>query len=264
MELFAFDVDGTLVSGDRPLTPLDISEMNYHLSRGDAICIASGRPVSGGLKYLNLLTDSPFRYVVGSNGSVVKDIKGETIYRKGLTYSDFLRIYKYFASPERSIYCYIEDDIGYFDYTFVVDEEYRWNQMRNKIDFNSSPLPLDDYITKIVVCSKPEDSSELEKNLDKYDLAGMRTVRSSPVFLEFVNPTADKAEGVAALAEKLNIEENSIHTFGDAMNDYLMVKRFDGTAMGNAVPEVKAVAKRVTKTVDEDGVGYALKAWFHK
>lgn len=46
------------------------------------------------------------------------------------------------------------------------------------------------------------------------------------------------------------------------MNDEGMIKKFDGTAMGNALDDIKKVAKRVTKSVDEDGVAYALKTWF--
>lgn len=46
------------------------------------------------------------------------------------------------------------------------------------------------------------------------------------------------------------------------MNDEGMIKEFDGTAMGNALDDIKKVAKRVTKSVDEHGVAYALKTWF--
>ena len=48
------------------------------------------------------------------------------------------------------------------------------------------------------------------------------------------------------------------------MNDLLMIKEFDGIAMGNALPIVKKYAKKITKSVSEDGVGYALSTWFKK
>lgn len=53
-----------------------------------------------------------------------------------------------------------------------------------------------------------------------------------------------------------------VHVFGDSMNDLLMIKEFDGIAMGNALPIVKKYAKKITKSVSEDGVGYALSTWF--
>lgn len=64
------------------------------------------------------------------------------------------------------------------------------------------------------------------------------------------------------MIEKIGISKEHVHTFGDSMNDEGMIKEFDGTAMGNALDDIKKVAKRVTKSVDEDGVAYALKTWF--
>lgn len=264
MELFAFDVDGTLVQGDEPLTALDVSEMNYHLAKGDAICIATGRPVTGATRYLAQLMDSPNRFAVGANGSFVESFAGERIASLGLTYGDYLKIRQLCLSPERAVYTYIGNEIGFHEYSFVVDEEYRWNRMTGKIDFNKTPLKPTDPITKIVVCSKVSDSQALERYMADKVPQGLRMLRSSPVFLEFINPRADKAEGVKMLAERLGIQgPEHIHTFGDAMNDYRMIATFDGTAMGNAVPEIKSVAKRVARPVSEDGVGHALADWFH-
>ena len=56
----------------------------------------------------------------------------------------------------------------------------------------------------------------------------------------------------------LNIEKESVYTFGDSGNDVKMIKDFNGVAMGNASEECKKVAKFVTKSVDENGVIYAL------
>ena len=54
-------------------------------------------------------------------------------------------------------------------------------------------------------------------------------------------------------------ENDEIMTFGDAHNDYLMVKNAGlGIAMGNAVDSLKKVAKFVTVPNYENGVAYAL------
>lgn len=262
MELFAFDVDGTLVKADTPLSPLTVQELNKHLKKGDAVAIASGRPISGAFRYLKELTDSPLKFAIGANGSEIESFSGEVLGNMGLTYSQYLYLHELCKSPKRTIYTYIHNSIGTLDFSSVIDSEYRWNRMDKVIDFNKNPLAADGYITKIVICSAPEDSANLEHQLAKADLKGMRMVRSAPIFLEFLNPIADKKAGVQVIADKYHLTKEHVHTFGDAMNDYYMIKEFDGTAMGNAVEEVKKVAKRVTKTVDEDGVGYALKTWF--
>ena len=38
-----------------------------------------------------------------------------------------------------------------------------------------------------------------------------------------------------------------------------MIKNFNGIAMGNASDECKSVAKFITKSVDENGIIYALE-----
>lgn len=262
MQLFVFDVDGTLVKSDSDLSPVVVRELNAHLRAGDAVAIASGRPVSGARRYLDQLEPSPYKFCIGANGSVVADCQGDFFGRMGLRYEDYLWIYKMTAAKHRTVYTYIDDSIGTLDFSQVIDMEYSWNRMKSIIDFNKNPLPSDGYITKVVVCSAHEDNVMLEKSLEKKDLHGMRMLRSSPIFLEFLNPKADKRNGVELIRERLNIPKENVHTFGDAMNDYLMIRDFDGTAMGNAIDEVKSVAKRVTKTVSEDGVGYALTEWF--
>ena len=265
MDMFVFDIDGTLAHGDTPLTDLDKSEMNYHLEKGDAIVIASGRPVCGAKKYLSQLMESPNRFCIGSNGSDVQSFAGEHYSRTGLTYADYLYVRKLCWKPGRAVYVYIGDEVGSHDHQWMVYEEYTWNKMTKLIDFNHEPLQPTDYITKIVVYSDHEDSLALESQIKGMDFGHMRMVRSTPVFLEWINKDVDKSKGVQALAEKLHITDPlHIHTFGDSMNDFYMIKNYDGTAMGNAMDEIKKVAKRVTLPVTEDGVGVALRDVFHR
>ena len=65
--------------------------------------------------------------------------------------------------------------------------------------------------------------------------------------------------GLIVLLFTINLNKEDCYCFGDEMNDYLMVKNFDGVAMGNANEKVKHVAKFVTKDVKEDGVSFALE-----
>ncbi|MEN2899423.1 putative bifunctional phosphatase/peptidyl-prolyl cis-trans isomerase [Mannheimia haemolytica] len=48
--------------------------------------------------------------------------------------------------------------------------------------------------------------------------------------------------------------------FGDGINDLEMLPTVGvGVAMGNGVPELKAVADFITKPLEEDGILYALE-----
>jgi hydroxymethylpyrimidine pyrophosphatase-like HAD family hydrolase len=82
-------------------------------------------------------------------------------------------------------------------------------------------------------------------------------------WVEVYHPEARKAVALLALAARLGIAPKDIIYFGDSLND-LEVMRAVGypVAMGNALPEVKAVAWRVAPTNNEEGVARVLAELF--
>ena len=69
-----------------------------------------------------------------------------------------------------------------------------------------------------------------------------------------------KASGIQKYLDENGLDRSQIMAFGDGENDVEML-RFAGigVAMGNAGDTVKAAADYVTDTVDEDGIGNALR-----
>ena len=80
------------------------------------------------------------------------------------------------------------------------------------------------------------------------------------------HPSADvtvlgygKGDAVRDVTRSLGIKPNESYAFGDGINDISMVQAAGhGIAMGNAVPELKAVADYLTTSIDEDGVANGL------
>ena len=71
---------------------------------------------------------------------------------------------------------------------------------------------------------------------------------------------ASKAAALHWLLERWGLSLDEVIAFGDDVNDVEMVAEAGlGVAMANAVPEVKAVADRITTTNDEDGVAAVLE-----
>jgi len=57
----------------------------------------------------------------------------------------------------------------------------------------------------------------------------------------------------------MGFKPEAMIAFGDAENDISMLKYAGiGVAMGNATPEVKAIADEVTLSNDEDGIAGSL------
>lgn len=264
MELFVFDIDGTLVENFAEMTPAVIDAVNKVLERGDYVAIASGRAFSGVKRYINEFIPSERKFLLCSNAAVVCDHQGNVISRCSIKYSDYLHITKEYLREDAITYLYQGNLVGTFwPENGMINLELECNEMEGVIDFNKKPMKDDDPIEKTVICAEPSLSAKIEKLITPEDREKFNVLRTTDFFIEFMNKEVDKSKGVERLAKILNIPFDHIHTFGDEMNDFRMIKEFDGTAMGNAVDAVKKVAKRITKSVSEDGIAYALKTWFN-
>lgn len=78
--------------------------------------------------------------------------------------------------------------------------------------------------------------------------------------LAIMNPTCSKASGVIELARYLNIPLNQIMAIGDNNNDIEMLRTVGwGVAMGQASEAVKAAARAITASNQEEGVAQAIQ-----
>jgi Cof subfamily protein (haloacid dehalogenase superfamily) len=85
-------------------------------------------------------------------------------------------------------------------------------------------------------------------------------VRWHSVSTDILPLGGSKAIGIKKMIEHLGVEKNQVYAFGDGLNDVEMLKYVENSvAMGNAHEQAKAVAKHVTKHVNEDGILHGLK-----
>jgi hydroxymethylpyrimidine pyrophosphatase-like HAD family hydrolase len=80
-------------------------------------------------------------------------------------------------------------------------------------------------------------------------------------YVEICPPGVDKAAGLAVVAAVLGVDRAEVLVFGDMPNDTPMFRwaGWGRVAVGNAHPEVRALADEVTLTNDEDGVAVWLE-----
>ena len=118
------------------------------------------------------------------------------------------------------------------------------------------PQEIEVYIGMIVINSK-EDIPILVETLSPYfDIQRHQTGYSFDLTLKGVS----KAVGIKKLVEALNKDMQDTIAFGDGRNDLEMLEEVNtGVAMGNAVPEAKAVANEVCQDVIDDGITIWLK-----
>ena len=87
-------------------------------------------------------------------------------------------------------------------------------------------------------------------------------MRSQAYYCDVTPPGIDKGRLVDLLAERLAVPREEIAVLGDMGNDVEMFHRAGfPIAMGNATPEIKAVAQATTLSNDEDGFAVAIERY---
>lgn len=91
----------------------------------------------------------------------------------------------------------------------------------------------------------------------------LNIIKSSPFFIEVLNPDASKGKGLSFLMDYYSIKKSEVVCFGDSLNDMSM---FDiagySIAMGNSKGELKKAASLITDTNNNCGVAKALDHMF--
>ncbi len=89
------------------------------------------------------------------------------------------------------------------------------------------------------------------------------TYSTSNGLIELAAPGITKATGLSWVADQHGVAQADVIAFGDMPNDLEMLRwAGHGVAMGNAHPDLLAVADEVTATNGEDGVAAVLERWF--
>jgi Cof subfamily protein (haloacid dehalogenase superfamily) len=83
---------------------------------------------------------------------------------------------------------------------------------------------------------------------------------SQPYYLDVTHPLANKGCVAKDLAERFDLKPEQIATIGDMPNDILMFAHSGlSIAMGNADPQVKKAARRVTASNEDEGFALAVE-----
>jgi Cof subfamily protein (haloacid dehalogenase superfamily) len=124
----------------------------------------------------------------------------------------------------------------------------------NLIEFLSSGIE----IRKFVAFHKDvELINKIKKTISKIkEIAVSSSFRDN---IEITHITAQKGIILAKVSKKMGFKREEVLVLGDSFNDYSMFTEFtESVAMGNAIPEIKEIAKYITDTNDNLGVAKAI------
>ena len=265
IKLITIDIDDTLVNTAKQVTPRVKAALQEATAQGVKVVLTTGRPLPGVQEYLDELglNHQDDQYAITYNGGVVQTTNGEELGGKELAYSDYLRLRE------------VADELGAYLQVETIDAAYT---SAKEINYWAS---RENFLIKMPLFIKPVDEMDPNDHYVKFMFIGDEAdidawrdalpndvkeayyiVKSTPQHLEFMHKDATKGSGLLTLADKLGIDQSETMALGDQQNDITMIEAAGlGVAMGNAVPEVKAVADVETTTQNTDGVGVAVEKW---
>ncbi|ALC06945.1 hypothetical protein CDES_13005 [Corynebacterium deserti GIMN1.010] len=270
-KLVATDVDGTLINSSERV-PQRLRDAISRLSdHGVTLALSTGRPPRWIHYVLDQLSVRPI--CVCANGAVLYDsssdeiIKAHTLSPTVMT--DTVMAARAALEPHGGVSIAAEragtSAYDPADELFLVTPEY--SHAWPSVEHGTVPedVVLSEPATKLLLRSDYLDSKELHDivraavPVDQVHV----TFSMSGGLIELAAPGVTKALGVSTLANMLGIARDDVITFGDMPNDIEMLQWAGrGVAMGNARPEVKAVADHITSTNDDAGVADVLEWWF--
>jgi hydroxymethylpyrimidine pyrophosphatase-like HAD family hydrolase len=122
-----------------------------------------------------------------------------------------------------------------------------------------------EHTVRVSIVATPEEITQVTRVLDA-KFAGriyhgsVRVPSQGVDVLEVFDPSVNKWEGIQHVAARHGIRPEQIVAIGDDVNDLHMIQNAGlGVAMGNAKPEVQAIAKRVIGTNLNEGLAEFLE-----
>jgi len=279
MKLFATDLDGTLLNRDSQISPENAAAIHKAQQEGLKITIATGRVYSD---VLTISSEGGINTpVIGSNGATIHDANGERLFHLPLERETAASVMQwledhhcyYEASTQQGIYAPISSHEAMLaemdrilgsspgeDIERLIRAVKKHYDKKDYHRVNShQAIPSEAYIYNIMAFSL--DPAQLQQGREYFaSRSDVAMVVSSEHNFEMQHPDVSKGNALSKLAAHLNISMEDTAAIGDNFNDVSMLKMAGlGIAMGNAEPEIKALAKAISLTNVEHGVAHAIQ-----
>lgn len=279
IRIVALDLDGTLLDSQKRLSDRNRAALARAAEAGALIVPTTGR-------FFGMMPpavrDLPFvRYAITINGAQVYDRATDTaIVREEIPLDAAVAIMEILDRHDVVYDCYRQNwgwmtaalqdkaaDYATDDHYLRMIREFRKPVPELKAHLRATAADGD--VQKVMLFARRGDAAAAQDELAAIarEVAAafpdVKITSSTANNLEINSAAAHKGRALARFADHLGLSLANCAAFGDGMNDFTMVEAAGlGVAMANAAPEVKRVAKLVTRSNDDDGVARVLEAIF--
>ena len=259
IKAIAFDMDGTLLTDDKQISPRTRRCFEALEERGIALILSTGRSFEALEPYKN---DLNLNYpVICYNGARILGNSGNLIKEHQL--QDDIARYIIDLAREENLHIQIYRNGKLFFEKRTPEADF----YENHVNIKGKVVNFDDFnppgFTKIMYLGDHDYLDGLGTAIKKHFGKRLSVMFSNPMFLEFMDGGVSKGSALFEVADHLDISIDNIMAFGDGENDKSMIETAGiGVAMSNATEEVKAAADSITLSNNEDGVAVFLEDFF--
>lgn len=266
------DIDGTLLDSRRELSARTIRAVKRLTDAGIPFIFASSR-MPGAMRHLQAQLGILGLPMICFNGGYVIIDKGDsssTVILDSVTIplSICSIIGKLTQGTSIHVSLYTEDQW----YAPAIDH---WTQREETITkVNATISPFEMVMNhwdasgcgahKVMCMGDEQEIAGLYSALHQALADKLHIYRSRPTYLEIAPKSVSKASAIElVMKQRFNTDLSNVMAFGDNYNDIEMIRKSGfGIAVGNAIQEVKDVAKEITLNSKDDGVAVALEKYF--
>ena len=260
ISLLVSDIDGTLVTRDKLLTPAARAAAESLASHGIKLVLTSSRPPHGVAVFADALGLETPR--AAFNGGAMVAANGKLLAFQALD-----------ADAAREALAHVQE-AGIDPWLFTADEWLLLNPGGDYVEWEQRTVQMPFRVVenfdgvigkagKIMAASRDFAALAACERYLQETLAGRASAhRSQDYYLDITHPKANKGEAVRQAARLLDIPLEETACIGDMPNDLPM---FDvaavSIAMGNAPESMRARAHYVTRSNEADGWAHAVTAF---
>ena len=279
IKLIASDMDGTLLNKNHKIDKETVEAIRKAEAKGITFAISTGREYN--TVELLLKENNIVCQCVLMNGAEYRDEEGNILEEINIDIKSATKIIDILQKEKVSARIFTNKGI----YTTDTKEEALQEMVYRTISFHPELskeeaieiAKIQPYFTELNYISNLDEflsgnievrkfvafhsDTELINKMKRVvgEIEGIAVSSSFKDNIEVTHVTAQKGIILAKVAEKMGFKREEVIVLGDSFNDYSMFTEFsESVAMGNAIPEIKEVAKYITDTNDNFGVAKAI------
>jgi hypothetical protein len=254
----ALDVDGTLLDRGCPVSELDREAIQRALAAGVVVTLATGRmfPLVEPLVRLLGLTAPTICY---GGALIVDPMAVRPLYQCGIPRTLAVEVIRVARNRGLTARVYVDSSV-YVERIEVGAYNYESLTRVNAIAIDDLERFLTEDPSHLAIDAPPEVTRGLVGEMREQFSGRLNVTTGHPLLTEFGHPSVHKGSALRWLCAHVGIPVTRSIAIGDDWNDVEMLRVAGlGIAMGNAHPDVLALADVVVPSVGDSGVAHALE-----